>query len=102
MIPLMLSFSLMLLASNSTTIINKYAEIGHLCLIPCFGWNHSEKFPLLITADVQIYLMKLLPKLKAYRLLSINVQLIESNAFSMSTFNNIPGWLFLLVNMVIS
>ncbi len=37
MIPLMLSFSLMLIASNSTVIINKYAEIGHPCLTPCFG-----------------------------------------------------------------
>ncbi len=94
----------MLMAKISTVMINKYGDMGHPCLIPHWGLNHSEISPLLMTAE-EIFLYIVLikdrnvsPKLNASRVLSIKFQLIESKAFSKSIFNIILGRLCVLAN----
>ncbi len=40
-----LGFSLVHIAKCSTDMINKYGEMGHPCLTPHWGLNHSEISP---------------------------------------------------------
>ncbi len=39
------------MAKSSTAMVNKYGDMGHPCLTPHWGLNHSEISPLLMTAE---------------------------------------------------
>merc|ERR1712055_336783 len=97
LIPIILSFILMLCANVSMTKMNRYGDKGQPCLRPRPSFIGSVTQPLFNTFEF-VFLYKVLiqfimfsPKLKNRRLFFKNDHSIESNAFSKSIFTIIPS-----------